>query len=325
MINKSMSSEQCVFWVDNPSILFQKSTILPEKEQNYEDRMNTITRLILVIYILMLLNNYEHSNLFLFVSIGVILLNYYTVKPVLENRTSVIEQTDREYFTNNPPVKPKGGKTNINDIMNEKEVEKEDKNKIERLKNTHSTNNKMEAINSTHDNNYFKEVIEKKNPRVPEYPYTPKVNEGLPGTLCSHPLTRNRNSRLASLRTRVVDFDMEKHYEKELAKMNRNPQTMDKLYKTSSNPKSTHDYYKQKELYNKNYHSSLDELDNMNRTDRGGVATQLPDNIRSNRHEMVKRATAGKNIISDLSTTSDSLIVNDPRGFVDNCLEVYRF
>jgi len=66
-----------LFWLENPLILFKDIKFIPKKNMPKETQMNCITRLILFIFLLMYLIGYQHSGLFLALSLIFIIILYY--------------------------------------------------------------------------------------------------------------------------------------------------------------------------------------------------------------------------------------------------------
>ena len=66
-----------LFWVDNPSVLYKDIKFIPKNNMSKEEQMNSITRLILFIFLIMYLIGYKHSFLFLLLSLFFIIILYY--------------------------------------------------------------------------------------------------------------------------------------------------------------------------------------------------------------------------------------------------------
>lgn len=66
------------FWLDDPLVLFQDLNVLPTESQSYPDRMNTLTRLILVIAVIMFLLSVKGSGYFLVFGLVLVIILYYT-------------------------------------------------------------------------------------------------------------------------------------------------------------------------------------------------------------------------------------------------------
>lgn len=67
-------------WLEDPLILFKQSSFIPNSIMDTEERMNTITRLIIFIFLIMLLLGYKNALLFLLLSIIFIIILYYLQK-----------------------------------------------------------------------------------------------------------------------------------------------------------------------------------------------------------------------------------------------------
>ena len=83
------------FWLDNVNNLFYSSSIIPTKGMKLEEKMNSITRLILIIFIVLLACNFKYDISFLFFSIIIIIIIYYSKKRMV-----------KENFTNENNVSP---------------------------------------------------------------------------------------------------------------------------------------------------------------------------------------------------------------------------
>ena len=57
-----MNAQQEIFWVSNPGTLFQSGQLCPDRQATYEQRMNSLTRLVFVVFLVMYLQNYQYST-----------------------------------------------------------------------------------------------------------------------------------------------------------------------------------------------------------------------------------------------------------------------
>lgn len=71
-------------WFKNPQILFSDFKIIPTSNMNIEEQLNSITRLILIIFIIILIFNLQKGLIFLFVALLFVLIIYYLQKKNLE-------------------------------------------------------------------------------------------------------------------------------------------------------------------------------------------------------------------------------------------------
>lgn len=94
------------FWTSNPVKLFEDINVIPNENQPYDQRMNTLTRLILLIAIVLYLFKVNGSLQFLIIGIVIIIILYYSQrndmsKPTVQGlRESFIPQ---EVLTQNIP------------------------------------------------------------------------------------------------------------------------------------------------------------------------------------------------------------------------------
>ena len=65
------------FWLDNPSDLFCDHRIIPTQYMTFEKQMNSITRLVIIVGIVLYLLGYKQSLLFILISLLMIILGYY--------------------------------------------------------------------------------------------------------------------------------------------------------------------------------------------------------------------------------------------------------
>jgi len=87
------------FWFDDINCLFNNTYIIPDRRMIIEEKMNTITRLIIFIFIIILFTEFlelKNNLLFLILSLFIIILYYYKEKikmnnMKMENKNSIIE------------------------------------------------------------------------------------------------------------------------------------------------------------------------------------------------------------------------------------------
>jgi len=85
-VNKMSSSE--TFWVKDFSQLYYNSTIIPSSNQSRDQNLNSFTRLLILVTLILLLTGSKISFLVLFVGIIIILLLYFLFK---EKSEAVVE------------------------------------------------------------------------------------------------------------------------------------------------------------------------------------------------------------------------------------------
>lgn len=68
------------FWLEEPKDLFRRFTILPCHQDTFEEKLNTVTRLIIIITIVMYLLKWKHWFTFLIIALCV-LVAIYLMKP----------------------------------------------------------------------------------------------------------------------------------------------------------------------------------------------------------------------------------------------------
>jgi hypothetical protein len=73
------------FWLDNPADLFCNFDVIPLTNMKLENQMNSLTRLVLLIFFVILPINTKISFMFLFISLIFIIIIYYLQKKAMEN------------------------------------------------------------------------------------------------------------------------------------------------------------------------------------------------------------------------------------------------
>lgn len=68
------------FWIEDISYLFNSFYLIPTSNMGLEDQMNCMTRIVLIIFILMLITNISYDVLFLAISLLLIISIYYILK-----------------------------------------------------------------------------------------------------------------------------------------------------------------------------------------------------------------------------------------------------
>ncbi len=63
-----------IFWLEQPGILFKSLKILPEENMSWVERLNTITRLIIVLVLVMYMMSYRYWWLFFLITIIIVIL-----------------------------------------------------------------------------------------------------------------------------------------------------------------------------------------------------------------------------------------------------------
>ena len=89
------------FWLDNINNLFYSSSLLPNSRMSLEEKMNTMTRLVVLGFIICLVAGYKYDIHLLFFGIIFIILIYYSKK-------NMVRENFTPEFTKytNPPRKP---------------------------------------------------------------------------------------------------------------------------------------------------------------------------------------------------------------------------
>ena len=79
-------------WLENISDLFCDLSIIPLKGMNLESQMNALSRLVILVFLILLLLNFKYGILFLLFSLTFIIILYYIQRKNMEHYKS-------EYYT----------------------------------------------------------------------------------------------------------------------------------------------------------------------------------------------------------------------------------
>lgn len=75
------------FWINNPKILFKDIKFIPNHQMAFEDKINTITRLVFIISLILYISGYKQSFLFFLLSLFLIIILYY----IQEDKMPLVE------------------------------------------------------------------------------------------------------------------------------------------------------------------------------------------------------------------------------------------
>lgn len=78
--NSKPHEGHCQVWLQNPLVLLTSFEIVPKPEMSIEEKINAITRLVIVVFVIMLVVKYKHSLAFLLISLALIILTYLTMR-----------------------------------------------------------------------------------------------------------------------------------------------------------------------------------------------------------------------------------------------------
>lgn len=117
-----MSSESN-FWLLNIKTLFNSIQVVPTNLMPIGEQLNSVTRLILIIFLIMILFNYTHSIHFVLISISIIILIYY-IKSVKMKKVQIRENFGASpgIASGNPQTYKDNKPLNFNTLSNEKIV-----------------------------------------------------------------------------------------------------------------------------------------------------------------------------------------------------------
>lgn len=89
-------------WVENISELFCNTNLIPLEGMSLEGQLNSITRLVFVVYLIILLLRVKNSTMFLLLSLLLIIILYYIQRKQMEHFKT--ENYEPLYVKNTPPV-----------------------------------------------------------------------------------------------------------------------------------------------------------------------------------------------------------------------------
>jgi hypothetical protein len=85
------------FWINDIYVLFENDNILPTKEMSLEKRMNTLTKLVFILSIILYLLNFSFVDLYLIFSVTIIIILYYLQIKPMDNKIIENFQNNRQY------------------------------------------------------------------------------------------------------------------------------------------------------------------------------------------------------------------------------------
>ncbi len=87
------------FWIENPAVLLSSLDVFPNSDMSEEERLNAITRLIIVISVILLVMGYKEWLIFLIIGIVFVVIIYFN------NRNNLIEPYKKLEVSVNEPVR----------------------------------------------------------------------------------------------------------------------------------------------------------------------------------------------------------------------------
>jgi hypothetical protein len=107
------------FWIENITNLFCTFSLIPLDDMNLAEQMNALTRLVIVIYVILLLFGFRFSMLFLLLSLLFITILYYIQKKNMETfRAEYYTPRQLKRYTNTTSSKSEIQNMNWNDLSN---------------------------------------------------------------------------------------------------------------------------------------------------------------------------------------------------------------
>ena len=89
------------FWFDDMNCLFKNTYVITNEKMNIEEKMNTITRLVIFIFIIILFTEFlelKNNLLFLILSLFIIILYYYKEKTKMNNKPTKMNSVIENYI-----------------------------------------------------------------------------------------------------------------------------------------------------------------------------------------------------------------------------------
>jgi hypothetical protein len=84
------------FWVEDPMALLTDFSLVPRAKMSLEQKLNVITRIVIIVWILLLVIKYKHATLFLMTSLLVIVLIYYSKKRHEDRIRRILQHIDKQ-------------------------------------------------------------------------------------------------------------------------------------------------------------------------------------------------------------------------------------
>lgn len=87
------NSREC-FWAEDPLVLVTDFTLIPRAKMSLAEKMNVITRIVIIVWILLLIVKYKHATVFFLATLLIIVLVYYSRKRHEERVQRILERLD---------------------------------------------------------------------------------------------------------------------------------------------------------------------------------------------------------------------------------------
>ena len=100
------------FWLEDPRNLLCSDSLLPMDSATLEEQLNSISRLVLLLFVILAAVRFDHSLWFLLLALIAVILIYYIEK---RTRTTTVDSESTQNFTNNF-----SGKYNSNSLNSQK-------------------------------------------------------------------------------------------------------------------------------------------------------------------------------------------------------------
>jgi hypothetical protein len=85
------------FWLEDPKYLFRDIKIIPKDNMTLEMQMNSLSRLVLYVFLILFLLKYKQCFLFLLLSLFFIIILYYLQKSKMATRENFLDITNKNY------------------------------------------------------------------------------------------------------------------------------------------------------------------------------------------------------------------------------------
>lgn len=90
-----LSCEQ-KFWIENFADLFCSSSLIPLNDMKLEEQMNAVTRLVFLIFLIMLITGFKYAVVFIVVSLATVILLYFIKRKKMDEYTESFEHTQTD-------------------------------------------------------------------------------------------------------------------------------------------------------------------------------------------------------------------------------------
>lgn len=93
------SCRKSAFWLNDPTVLLRSSAFIPTESMTMEEKLNAITRLVIIVFVILLVMKDRRALPVLLISLAVIILVYWTVRGLAHQREEDHDSNESHDFT----------------------------------------------------------------------------------------------------------------------------------------------------------------------------------------------------------------------------------